>query len=101
MNIKDIVITVCLLAGIYVNLLFQDSLAAGHDRQWQLQRLNHPSAAQLAAERRGRVTIYDGLEVSEVEHALDHQFERMGAMMFVRTRFPTADGGFASDNECD
>ena len=52
-----------------------------------------------ASERRGRVTIYDRIPVSEVERALDEQFERIDSMMFVRTQYPVADDGFEDD--CD
>ncbi len=57
----------------------------GEARDWQLHRLFQPSAEQQAAERGGRVTIYDGLHDVDVERALDSEFRRVQSMMFVRT----------------
>lgn len=63
--------------------------------------LSSPSKAVLLAEKRGRVTIYDGLEQRVVDRALDNQFDRIGSMMFVRTRQSLPDGAVASDDDCD
>ena len=101
MTTKDILIWICLIAGIYANLAFQDSLADSREADWQLDRLYNPSNALLAAECRGRVTIYDGLDVDDVEHAMDGQFERIDSMMFVRTRHPEPEGGHYTDNDCE
>ena len=100
MTIKDIAVLIGVLAGIYANLVFQDSLAAGHPDEIDHQPLHQPSAALRASEKRGRITIYDRIPVSEVELALDQQFERIDSMMFVRTQYPVADGG-VEDDDCD
>ena len=63
--------------------------------------LFNPSDATLQAEAKGRVTIYDGLEHSVVDHALDTQFGRMESMMFVRTRETLPDGDVEFDDDCD
>ena len=68
---------------------------------WYENQLLHPSEAQLQAERRGRVAIYDGLHESIVDEALDTQFERMGSMMFVRVTHTTPDGDEWADDDCD
>jgi len=63
--------------------------------------LFNPSEAVLLAEAKGRVTIYDGLEHSVVDHALDTQFGRIESMMFVRTRETLPDGEVEVDDDCD
>ena len=57
MTIKDIAVLIGVLAGIYANLAFQDSLAAGNADEGAYKVLHRPSAALRASERRGRVTI--------------------------------------------
>jgi len=59
------------------------NLASPEDR-YDLRRLMQPSAAELASEERGRVHIYDSLEINEVNAALDENFERIQNMMFTR-----------------
>ena len=54
--------------------------------QWQLRRLNAPSARELAHERKGNIYIYDGLTDREVDEALIKHFGRIEYMMFVGTR---------------
>ena len=51
---------------------------------WQTDRLLQPTPAQLAVERRGAVVIYDGLEVNQINYAMDRHFDRIQNMMFVR-----------------
>lgn len=53
--------------------------------QWQIDRLYTPTERQLAREESGRVAIFDGLLDTEVEQAMDSQFDRLASMMFVRT----------------
>ncbi len=101
MTIKDIAILIGVLAGIYANLAFQDSLAVGHSAEGAYQGLHQPSPALQASERRGRITIYDQIPVAQVDRALDEQFDRMESMMFVRTQHPVADGGYETDDDCD
>ena len=81
------------LAGLL--LLSIEPWAAADD--WQLRMLNNPSDAQLALEKKGRVFIYDGLTDVQVEKAIDEQFERMGAMMFIRTKVTDDNGEEMTD----
>ena len=54
-------------------------------REWQLDRIHSPTQQQLAREQTGRVTIYDGLRDTDVQHAMETRFDRIASMMFVRT----------------
>lgn len=101
MTIKDIAIMVGVLVGIYANLVFQDSLAAEAVHDYDLNRLQYPSAELLEHEKQLRVTIFDGIEAPDVELALDQQFDRIDSMMFVRTRYPQPDGDVDVDDDCD
>jgi hypothetical protein len=53
--------------------------------QWQYNRLLNPSPADLKAEARGAIVIYDGLTDVTVNQALDQHFDRIQNMMFTRT----------------
>jgi len=65
-----------------------------HQDRYDLRRLMQPSAAELASEEKGRVQIYDSLEINEVNAALDENFERIQNMMFIRINHlpPTGSG---------
>ena len=73
-------------------ILTPRTMAADAEDGFQYNALFHPSQGLLAAEARGRVMIYDGLDNEDVERALDTQFERIEHMMFVRTRKNRPDG---------
>lgn len=88
-----------LLAGM---LLAPLPTTAGAEDSFQQNVLFNPTAAQLKAEARGRVMIYDGLDNAVVERAIDAQFDRMESMMFVRTRHTAPDGEVSyADDGCD
>jgi hypothetical protein len=76
---------------------------AAHDAasRYSQNMLLNPSESVRRAEARGRVTIYDGVDDSVVERALDTQFERIDNMMFIRTRHPAQDGSVEEDDGCD
>ena len=63
--------------------------------------LLNPSQSLLEAESRGRITIYDGLDDSEVDVAMDKQFGRIDNMMFVRIRRTLDDGSVDETDDCD
>ena len=60
-----------------------------------------PTDNLLGAEARGRITIYDGIDIAMVERALDEQFDRIENMMFVGIRHPAPDGDvIVEDDGC-
>ena len=79
------------------------SLYAGNVRaelsDWYRQQLFDPGETQLAMEARGRVTIYDGLRDTDVQRALDEQFDRIDSMMFTGTVVTDEDGEPLRDEE--
>lgn len=75
--------------SVFSNLTLADDDPA---RSWQLSLLFNPGEQQYEMESRGRVFIYDGLRDSEVERALDEQYDRVESMMFVNTVITDEDG---------
>ena len=90
---QRIVAVVALAAGL-------GQAAAADEGGYYRNALLNPSEAVLLAENRGRVTIFDGLEEDIVDRALDEKFERIGHMMFIRTRHVQQDGAVESDDDC-
>jgi hypothetical protein len=76
-----------ILIVLAMSSLFSNSTLADDDpaRNWQLSLLFNPGEQQYKMESRGRVFIYDGLRDSEVERALDEQYDRVESMMFINT----------------
>lgn len=80
------------VGGLFCSLLLMlppglavalDPDQALHD--WQLRRLMEPLQVELEKERKGSVYIYDGLNETEVEKALNTHFDRIQYMMFMGT----------------
>lgn len=92
----------CLPGGwLLVSLLGTAPVPAVADDSFQMNALFNPGKAQLQAEARGRVMIYDGLDEETVERALDEQFERIDHMMFIRTRRAGPEGAvIVTDDDC-
>ena len=65
----------------------------------ELRRLFAPTPAELAAETAGRIYIYEGLRDTDVERALQEEFERVGSMMFIRTKVTDDSGEVRQDPE--
>jgi len=63
------------------------------------RRLFDPTEAELASEAEGRIYIYDGLTDSDVQRALNEEFERVENMMFIRTRKTDAAGKLKRDTD--
>ena len=101
MNIKHTLALLTIVLGIWASLEFQNALAEEYLGQHEVDSLHHPSPGLLAREQRGQVTIYDGLTSTEVDKALDQQFERITNLMFVRTRHVEDDGDVTVDDDCD
>ncbi len=78
------------------------SFSATADDRFQMNALFSPSDVMLAAEEKGRIMIYDGLESEIVEQAMDEQFKRIGNMMFVRIRYKQDNDEYIIDeDDCD
>jgi len=76
----------------------------GEDLDYQQRLLMYPTPSQLAAEERGKIHIYDSLEMSVIDNALDQQFDRIENMMFIRIHhLPSTGAGPAEveDDACD
>jgi len=59
---------------------------------WQMQNLFEPSQAQLDREHQGHVMIYHGMKDSDIDRAMDEQFDRVETMMFTGTISTDEDG---------
>ena len=81
-------------------LVVSGNASAGGVDAWQEKQLMAPSETLLLAEANGRVTIYDGMPIEMVEHALDQQFDRIDNMMFTRIRHTTEQGEVVEDDGC-
>ena len=93
----------CLLAAIALQCAnpagAADPSAQTNLQQWELRRLNEPTATELAQERAGKVFIYDGLTDRQVDQALDAHFARIEYMMFVGTVKTDATGEARHDEQ--
>ncbi len=64
---------------------------------WQLRRLQHPTLAELRAERAGQIMIYDGLTDRQVARVMDNHFNRIQSMMFTDVVITGKDGSPKED----
>jgi hypothetical protein len=97
-------IGLCLLPLLCGTALAHLAVAADPDESsydgFQRNALFEPSEAQLSAETKGRVMIYDGLEEDVVEQALDEKFDRIEHMMFINIRREQPDRVVLADDDC-
>ncbi len=85
--------------GILAAGLMMNTLSAGAADSYQEKVLFEPHQSQRLAEARGRIMIYDGLDSTVVDKALDEQFDRIDNMMFVRTRHGSEEGEIYVDDD--
>lgn len=83
--------------GLTTALLWSSAGTATDVSDIELRRLFEPTKAELAAEEQGRIYIYDGLRDTDVQRALDEEFERVDQMMFIRIRKTDEDGEVKRD----
>ena len=90
--------TLLMVSSLIAALITATGAGAGSDdRSWQLKRLFSPTSRDLAREAAGRVLIFDGLRDTDVEQAMQTEFERVGNMMFVRTVVTDRSGALLQD----
>jgi hypothetical protein len=66
-------------------------------QEWQRERIFDPSANVIQQESAGRVFIFEGMLASDIDKAMQTQFDRIDSMMFIRT-IPTDDNGQPKKN---
>ncbi len=77
---------------LITSLLVLGSTSTFADDSYQHKMLFSPSNSMLMAEARGRIMIYDGLDSTTVNSAMNEQFDRIDNMMFVRIHYPQENG---------
>ena len=89
------------IIAVFISALSMTPSKASSQDSYQERILFSPDPEILQAETRGRIMIYDGLKNQTVEKALDHQFDRIENMMFVRMVYVQENGEYEVDDDCD
>ena len=68
-------------------ILFASTLQAVYadGNSWQMANLFEPTPARVKHEQTQRVMIYHGMKDTDVNRAMDEQFDRIETMMFTGT----------------
>lgn len=90
-----------LAAILAMSTILNGAVQAAVANEWDRKQLFGPSLALLDREKAGNVTIFDGVLSSDVDRAMDEQFDRVESMMFVQTLYPVAAGSYEADDDCD
>ena len=68
-------------------ILFASTMQAAHadGNSWLMETLFEPTPAQIEHGQTQRVMIYHGMKDTDVDRAMDEQFDRIETMMFTGT----------------
>ena len=91
-----------IIALLSTSLLIQAYSLEAQNRSaesYQQQLLFNPTDPQLKREHDGMVFMYDGMKDKTIERAMDEEFHRVSAMMFVRTVVTDEQGDPLIDKE--
>ena len=90
--------TVTISAAVFLLLTAVNPVHADGD-SWQMATLFNPGPAQIRSEQKGRVMIYEGMKDTDVDRAMDEQFDRIETMMFTGTVVTDESGEPLRDSE--
>ena len=96
-NTQTYIVRTAVVLSSTIMLLCAARPVAAND--WQEKLLFNPHDSQLKLEQRGRIMIYDGLTDKQIARVFDTQFDRIEAMMFVRTIMTNEEGNAIRDSE--
>ena len=89
-------------ATLFSGLIFLNIVPAYASDSFQHSMLFSPSEGMILAEAKGRIMIYDGLDIKTVNRAMDEQFDRIDNMMFTRVQHVQENGEIEiEDDGCD
>jgi hypothetical protein len=92
---EEVVMKLGIVFGLAVAIA--GPLMAGDVREIELRRLFEPTPAELQSEAKGRIFIYEGLRDTDVEQAMEQQFNRIESMMFIRVQRTNEKGEVKKD----